>query len=74
MTVLETFMTFAKRLPEDRLRSVEDALAALMATYSDQHEFTATELDVLDQRVAEPHPSFADPEEIARLLGKPFST
>ena len=54
MTVLETFLSFAKRLPADRLRSVEAALATVMETYSDRHEFTAAELDELRRRAADP--------------------
>ena len=73
MTVLETFMSFAKRLPADRLQSVEAALAAVMEIYSDRHEFTASEIETLDRRVADPNPNFAEPEEIAQRLGKPFS-
>ncbi len=73
MTVLEKFLSFAQQLPADRLKSVEAALGALMATYSENRDFTAAELDVLDQRVAEAHPTFSDPDDIAKLLGKPFS-
>lgn len=73
MSMLETFLAFAKSLPADRLQAVESALAALMESYSEGHEFTAAELDELDRRLADPRPRFADPEEIDRLLGKPFA-
>lgn len=72
MTVLETFVSFARRLPADRLRSVEDTLAALMETYSGEHEFTPTEIEELDRRAAVPRPEFADPGVIAELFGKKF--
>lgn len=73
MTVLEKFMSFARQLPADRLRSVEEALAAVMETYSEEYDFTDAERRVLDQRVAEARPCFSDPADIAKLLGKPFS-
>lgn len=73
MTVLERFMSFAQGLPADRLHSVETALATLMASYSDKHEFTAAELTELDKRLAETNPKFADPADITKLFGKPFS-
>lgn len=73
MTVLETFLSFARGLPADRLQSVEAALAALMDAYSDRYAFTDAEMAELDRRVAEPKPAFADSAEIAALFGKPFS-
>jgi len=74
MTVLDTFLAFAKGLPADHLQSVEAALAALMDSYADRHEFTPTELGELDRRVAEPKPAFAAPENIATLFGKPSTS
>lgn len=73
MTMLDTFVSFAKGLPADRLQAVEAALAELMASYSEQYMFTDSELADLDRRVAEPKPTFSDPAEIAKLFGKPFS-
>jgi hypothetical protein len=73
MTVLETFMSFAKQLPADRLRSVESALASVMQTYSEDYEFTGTELQTVDQRLADPDPRYSDSKEISKLFGKPFS-
>jgi len=73
MTVLETFMAFAKRLPADRLQSVEDTLAMLMETHSEQNEFTDAELAEIDRRVAASDPQFADPGEIEKLFVKPFN-
>ncbi len=73
MTVLERFVSFAQGLPADRLHSVETALATLMATYSDGHDFTASELAELDRRAAETNPRFTEPGQISKLFGKPFS-
>ncbi len=73
MTVLDTFLSFAKGLPADRLQSIEAALAALMETYSDRYAFDDSELTELDRRVAEPKPVFADSTEVATLFGKSFS-
>lgn len=73
MTILDSFVSFARGLPADRLQSVEAALAVLMESYSEQHAFTESEMTELDRRVAEPKQVFADPAEIAELFGKPFS-
>lgn len=73
MTVLEKFVSFAKRLPADRLQSVEANLAALMESYSDKYDFTASELTELDRRTNNANPEFADPDDITKLFGKPFS-
>ena len=71
--MLDTFMSFAKGLPADRLQSVEAVLAALMESYSERYEFTETQLAEIDRRLADPNPTYASPEEIATLFGKPFS-
>ena len=73
MTILEKFVSFAQQLPADRLKSVEAALAAVMETYAEGYDLTAAELNIIDQRVAETQPEFADPDEVTKLLGKPFS-
>jgi hypothetical protein len=73
MTMLDTFLSFAKGLPAERLQSVEAALAALMETYSDRHALTGAELSEIDRRLGEASPAYADPAEIATLFGKPFS-
>jgi hypothetical protein len=53
---------------------VEDALAALMESYSERYDLSASELYELDRRIADPVPTFSDPKEIARLLGKRFGS
>ena len=73
MTVLEKFLHFAERLPADRLVSIESALAEIMVSYSDRYDFSADELQAIDQRVAEAKPTFAAPDAITQLFGKPFS-
>lgn len=73
MTVIDRFLSFARGLSEDRLESVEEALAALMDSYSERYDFAPTELDEIDRRVAEPRPEYASPQEIEALFGKPFS-
>jgi hypothetical protein len=73
MTVLERFLQFAERLPAERLSAVEAALAEIMASHSERYDFSAAELSVLDQRVAEEKPAFSDSRDIAKLFGKPFS-
>lgn len=73
MTILEKFLNFAERLPADRLNSVEAALAEIMESYSDRYGFTASEQNIIDQRLAETKPVFSRSEDIAELFGKPFS-
>jgi hypothetical protein len=73
MTILEKFLHFAERLPADRLNSLETALAEIMESYSDRYGFTASEQQIIDQRVAETRPAFSSSEDIAVLFGKPFS-
>ena len=73
MTILETFLSFTRGLPEDRRAAMEATLAALMESYSGDHEFALAELDEIERRLADPAPKFADPAEIAQLFGKPFA-
>jgi hypothetical protein len=73
MTMLDTFLSFARSLPADRLQSVELALATIMETYSDRHPFSDAEITELDRRVREPSPRFANATEVTALFGKPFS-
>jgi hypothetical protein len=73
MTVLEKFLQFAEKLPTDRLTSVEVALAEIMESYSERFDFTQSEQQIIDQRVAEAAPQFASKEDISKLFGKPFS-
>ncbi len=72
MTVLDSFITFARVLPEGRRQKLDDALAMLMAIHSDDGNFSAAELEKIDRRLAEPRPEFANPAQIAELFGKPF--
>lgn len=72
MTVLESFMSFAERLPADRRQSVKAILSALMATCSKGNGFTTGELEELDRRVTESDPRYASPDTIAELFGKSF--
>ena len=73
MTILEKFLQFAERLPDDRLNSVEAALAEIMESYSDRFAFTPAEQLTIDQRTAEAKPEFASAEDVSKLFGKPFS-
>lgn len=70
MTMLEKFVAFAQSLPAQSRHAVEDTLAVMMASYSDEGAFTSIELDELDRRVAEPNVEYAAPEAIADLLGR----
>ncbi len=72
MTVLENFIAFASALPTDQRESVEQSLAALMASLSAEFDFTSAELAELDRRMAEPNPEFSDPAHITKIFGKPF--
>ena len=74
MTVLDNFIAFARALPADRRAAVEDTLAALMDSYAERFDFTPDELAELHRRVAETDPELSDPDDIAKLFGKPFRT
>jgi hypothetical protein len=73
MTSLEKFFSFAQRLPADQREAVEEALAALMDSMSERFSFSARELAEIDRRAADPAPEFSDPDDIARIFGRPFS-
>ncbi len=73
MTIIDQFITFTNGLPSDRMESVEEALAALMESFSAEYDFTLDELAELDRRAADPNPNFADSARIAELFGKPFA-
>lgn len=73
MTMLDKFVSFAKRLPADRLESVESSLAALMESYSQKYDLTASELEEIDRRMADSNPEYSKTEDITAIFGKPFS-
>ena len=73
MTKLETFVAFARDLPEDRLAALEQMLDDLMRQIAGDDEFTPEELAELDRRAAENDPEYADPDEIAAIFGKNFT-
>jgi hypothetical protein len=72
MTMLEKFLAFARELPADKLESLEEALEHIMASYSNDHDFTSEELAELDRRAADENPEYADPDSIAAIFGKKF--
>ena len=74
MTVLDSFLSFARRLPADRLESVEAVLATLMDSHDEATAFTSAELGELDRRLAEPRPRFAEQSAVDGLLGRPPRT
>ena len=70
MTVLDSFVSFAKRLPADQLQPVEAVLATLMNSYNAELDFNGSELAELDRRLAEPKPQFASQSSTDALLGR----
>jgi hypothetical protein len=72
MTILETFLQFAKDLPAAELHDVEDALAQIMASRSASSDFTNEELAELGIRLVETDPNFATEAEVRALFGKSF--
>ncbi len=44
-----------------------------MESYSDRYGFSSSELQTIDHRVGETKPEFSNGDDIAELLGKPFS-
>lgn len=73
MSVVDKFVQFTERLPADRLSLIELALAEIMESHSEQHQFSLPELAMIDQRVAEKKPKYSEGDEIAKLFGKSFS-
>jgi hypothetical protein len=73
MTVLDSFIAFASALPPEQREVIDEALTALMDQLSGEHDFTAAELAEIERRMAEPNPEYADPADITRIFGKPFS-
>ncbi|QYU67912.1 ATP-binding cassette domain-containing protein [Leptolyngbya sp. 15MV] len=71
--LIDQFVAFARALPSDRLAPVEEALAAIMASWSDEANFTPGERAELDRRLAEPKPEYAAASDITDLLGKPLA-
>ena len=72
MTVLDTFIAFARALPTERREAMDDTLAALMESYAKEYDFTPEEMAELRLRAAETDPELSDPQDITRLFGKPF--
>jgi hypothetical protein len=73
MTVIDQFIAFTRTLPADRLAPIEEALGAIMAAWSDEAGLSSSEMAELDRRLAEPKPEYSPPDDIAKLLGKPFA-
>ena len=71
MTVLDNFIAFARALPAERSEAMDDALAALMESYAKDYDFTPEEMADLRRCAAETNPELSDPQDIARLFGKP---
>ena len=74
MTVLDNFIAFARALPAERLEAMDDALAALMESYAKEYDFTSEEMADLRRCAGETDPEHFDPDEIARIFGKPCRT
>lgn len=72
-TVLDSFLSFANSLPADRREVVEEALSALMESYSEAYVFSPGELGEIDHRLREISPGYSSPASITGLFGKPFS-
>ena len=53
---------------------MDDALAALMESYAREYDFTSEEMADLRRCAAETDPELFDPDEIARIFGKPCRT
>jgi hypothetical protein len=73
MTVLDSFIAFASTLPPEQREVVDEALVALMDQLSGEHDFSAAEVEEIERRIAESNPEYADPADITRIFGKPFS-
>jgi hypothetical protein len=72
MSIFDKFIAFANGLPADQRESVEEGLAALMASLSITFDFTPAELADINDRMAESNPEFSTSTDITRIFGKPF--
>jgi hypothetical protein len=72
MTKLETFVAFARDLPEDRLAALEQMLDDLMRQIAGEDELTPEELADIEWRLANDHET-ADQAEVEAILGRKFS-
>lgn len=72
MTVLDTFIAFTRGLPADRRMAVDDALAAIMASFEDGNAFTPAETAELRRRDVEADPELSGSADIEQLFGRPF--
>jgi hypothetical protein len=72
MSILEKFNAYAEALPPERRREIDDLLASIMESDSPEFDLTPDELAELDRRMADPHPEYADPKDIAAIFGTTF--
>jgi hypothetical protein len=72
MTVLDSFLAFATRLDQADRASVEETLAAIMESYDSRHDFTGSEIEELNRRLAETDPAMASDDEVREIFGHAF--
>ncbi|MBX9883692.1 MAG: hypothetical protein K2X68_01840 [Novosphingobium sp.] len=73
MTVLDSFLAFAAQLDAADRAAVEEALAAIMESYSSRHDFTPAEMAEIARRMAETNPAMASEDEVRRIFGHAFN-
>lgn len=73
MTVIDQFVKFTQALDDEQRRALEDDLKLLMERHipipPDDWELSPAQLAELDRRMADPNPKYADPAQVAKLLG-----
>jgi hypothetical protein len=72
MTVLEKFVAFAEGLSAERRQAIENLLADMMGAEDAESAFTPAELAELQRRLDDPNPQYADPKDIAAIIGTTF--
>ncbi len=71
--MLESFLRFARELPAEKLDEVEDALAAIMASFNQGDAFTPVEMAELNRRLQVSDPEYASDDAVRAIFGKSFS-
>lgn len=71
MTILEEFVSFAKDLPDGRLKDVEAALLTIMSSYGDNESLLTPEQEAENhRRFAQASRTYAKTSDVEKLLGR----
>lgn len=72
MTKIEEFVSYAAKLPPQRLDEVETILAAIMEADEKSTSLSPAQEKEIARRLAISNPSYAPLEDVEAIFGKPF--